>query len=401
MPTTSFPAKYRLRFFSTYVDSTSPSVKQSYLNTDTEYQENTDTVTRNANPDWQVQIADGVDASNAYFKQAITLRPYLIFGVGTSPILGGYRSSQGNARFLGSLPSALSTPTDTALRDLALVRLKRKLSSQIGQTDLLVPLAEIKEMRGLIRYAASITTKTLKALVDIRKTRGRSAIKYASDAWLAFNFGISPTLREIQDVSTSIDKYLNRRDRSVVLTGTASKTWLSHYKDSGTTFLVNASLSSDATAEHSLSYRYTCGFNILVESANNYGISEHFGLEFGALPATLWELVPYSWVVDYFTNVGEYMSDSFASPPGSVKYLTLNTRYNAKYSVHPYAVPHALASVRTYAYDGSGSFFSFRREKLATLPHIGLHFKSVDQIGKNAVTKLLNLAAVLIQRRHT
>jgi len=41
----------------------------------------------------------------------------------------------------------------------------------------------------------------------------------------------------------------------------------------------------------------------------------------------------------------------------------------------------------------------FDRSKLSSLPYGSFRFKSVDEVGKNAVNKLLNLSALLIQRR--
>ena len=36
----------------------------------------------------------------------------------------------------------------------------------------------------------------------------------------------------------------------------------------------------------------------------NFGIPELFGVDLSSVAPTSWELIPYSWLVDYFTDVG-------------------------------------------------------------------------------------------------
>jgi len=121
-----------------------------------------------------------------------------------------------------------------------------------------------------------------------------------------------------------------------------------------------------------------------------------FGLR--DLPAVGWELMPYSWAIDYFTNIGQYLDDTFILPSGSTKYLFMNRLFKAvitetlslkandtsgKYDLKPISSP------------GVFTYTEFERAKLGSLPRIGLRIKTADEVASHAVTKVLNLAALL------
>jgi len=293
-------------------------------------------------------------------------------------------------------------PTDSDLDDQAVGRLKNKLASNVGQFKAAVPLAELKDVRRSIGGVQRAASGLLQTLIDIRKKK-RDALKYASDAWLTWSFGISPVISEVNEGINSIGSYLDRDDYRVRLEARASRDWVSGIK--GTFgFHAMSTASSHYSIHHSLSYKYIAAFDIRVAAGNNYGVAEHFGLEFKELPSVAWELVPYSWVIDYFTTVGNYLDDTFTGPPGSTIYIVKNRLYRMKGSGSIDVDP---LGDDTWQRDASGrlsdkvdfEYFGFERSALSSLPHQQLRFKTTDEIGIHGVNKLLNLAAVFISGR--
>jgi hypothetical protein len=301
--------------------------------------------------------------------------------------------------------SLINSVDDTALRDLALARLKNRLNGDLNQVKLLVPLAELREMRGMIHASANMATDLVKSLLEIKRTKGKSAVKYAADAWLNFSFGVRPFVSDVQNACESISSYLLRQRFTRVVHGSATKTWLAKEKASATP-LFGFNTYNLFEGVHSLSYRYVAGIDFSFLTSNNYGISDQFGFEFASLPASAWELVPYSWLVDYFTTVGAYLDDTFVVPPGSTIYCVLNKRYTLKgesrvsiSSITPDPGQNALISYFGPSYGNATrpmlDYSTFSRTKLSSLPRRQLRFKTADEIGKNAVNRLLNLTSLL------
>lgn len=310
---------------------------------------------------------------------------------------------------------------DLVLKDRALLILKRKMASAVGSMPSMAPLAELRELRGLIRgLADTVTGKTIvryaaaRAAADRRYplTGGRhkaeldSALaqrrKFLGAAWLQINFGLLPTMRDVADASAAIAARLEGFPPTQRLVAVASKDWIT-----GGKYTVNSDQFLSRTihsvnVSHTLSYMYVAGVAPRVLAGNNYSVASQFGFAWRELPGVLWELTPYSWLFDYFANVGEYLGDTFVCPPGYSTYLTCTKRYTCESQENPGSelfYPTVGSIVGDSSSPGRYRYLALSREKLTSLPHIGLHLKTDDRIGSNAVNKLLNLLSVYIQRK--
>lgn len=404
MVTIVTPARHRSVLHSTYTRTDLPG---TFVHANVDNSSNLpvgDSRTTNYSQSWRQVIARGGDASTAYEVKThkyLHLRGFArTSGIASlGPPIVRFEGNMSLYYYLLDYTAQLQDADDTVLRDMALARLKRKLARHNASTNVLVPMAELHEMRGFISASAKLATSFLHELLRIKRTKGRSALKYASDAWLNFSFGVSPLVDSTKAIAESIAAYLDHTDHNVVLTGSASKRWVSGSTPSASTGAFGADIYTSCRVVHDLSYRYTSGFSIAVKSGNNYGVGSQFGLEFGALIPTFWELVPYSWVVDYFTNVGAFLDDTFTTPSGSTKYVVLNRRYNARMDVDGELRPAVKStSVEQYLRPGFYDYFHFTRTPLSSLPHQSLRFKTSDEVGLFAVNKLLNLSALLIKK---
>jgi hypothetical protein len=356
-----------------------------------------------SDPDWKVKVALMQDATNAYTASYFHVVPSFSRGV-TSTVVSSpsnyhIESSDSYRGVNGWLQ--VNSADDVSLRELALKRLKQRLESNIGSFNVIVPAAELYEMRGLIRQLAYLSTGLVRKLIYIKKTRGLAAFKYASEAWLTYSFGIRPLLSDVSKLSEAIAAYLERSRVVVRVRGSAVKRWTTSTSWTNTG-AYNSTFTGVYSAHHLLRYRYTCGVDVNLLSGNNYGVDEHFfGSGLGQnLPSVGWELLPFSWIVDYFTNVGEYFSDTFVLPPGSTKYLSLTKTYQmwgqttGKYT----ATAPTIVTVSRHS-PGIIKYNLIQRSKLASIPHASLRFKTADETGINAVNRLLNLSSLLFLMR--
>jgi len=348
--------------------------------------------------DWQTKALKGLDASSNYsMREFKVIQPHH-WKVRRYMGSQGYMISEGKSLLNFVPPTALFT--DASLDDIALKRLKRKIQTDEGQFSSLVPLAEIKETRQLIGQVVNATTEVVKSLIEIKRGKYKDVLKAASDAWLTFSFGVSPTLSDINSALNSIDSYLSREVRFTRYSGSAEKTTdtitcPTNYGPAYAGYLFEI----EQHQRVKIKYKYTAGIRVDLKSVNNYGIDEHFGLSFGELPSVAWELTPFSWIVDYFTTTGDFLSDAFWAPQGNTIYVTRSIsnefmldsrikRWTCPATYNPSFEINEPLRVQGVGYD---------RQSIGQLPHRAWRLKSIDEIATNSVNRLLNLTALLVR----
>ncbi len=350
------------------------------------------------NPNWKVLVAQKKDATNGYSRSGFEyLVPFRFYGVDQSKI----SKARGTCRIQGTAGTGLVSPaSNNTLRDMALKKVKDKLADKVADFPSLVPMAELTEMRGMIRSMADMSIRFVRNYA--RKVRPgkhhanpKALLKDASELWLTYSFGISPLIGETQALGAAINAYLTRGGNQIQLTGTAHEEYWSA-STVATTATGNQSLRVNKRSRIYQSYKYVVGVDLSVLAGNDYGLASHFGMRLDDLPSVGWELLPYSWIADYFTTMGDYLGDTFVGPPGLTKYVLLNRLVRVEAVLEPYFErPSNVDVLEEHIHNGGYSYYSFDRTKLASLPHRALRFKTVDEIGKGVVNKLLNLTSLL------
>lgn len=364
-------------------------------------------IVQTKDPDWKVLAMKRADASGYYFNRRIKVVP-----LSTTmscryywPGPGAWFDCSGSMTWSSDLtyPTMLvQEQDDDALRDLALARLKRKLSSRSNQMNTLVPLVELRQFRGLITSLTFLTTDLFHALLKIKKSKGKSAAQFAAHAWLTYSFAANPTLSDIKQLASTIHDVLNKSGGEAFTDyGVAKKQWKSRSPTWQHSSLYGCNSDITVIGNHKLSYRYVAGYNTPLRSANNYNAMQDFGLEIGSLVPALWELTAFSWLADYFGTFGDYLEDTFTSEPNKTFYVNLTKRYTmeGQWDIGP--PKNGMPKLTTQS-SREGSKFIWdltERTALSSLPTRALRLKTADEIGKNAMNKLLNLGSILVGGR--
>lgn len=290
---------------------------------------------------------------------------------------------------------------DSTLRDQALTRVKRRINNMTESYQSLIPLAELRELRGLVGSMTHVTTDTVKMIADLRRTKGRSLFTHVSKLWLTYSFGISPMMRDARDLSRSIWTYLTSGDKLDRVQGTASKTVSSLDSGSGVTGGVNCPVKYTIATQSYLSYRFIGGWKFNLRSSNDYNALAHFGITPPALVPALWETTAFSWVADYFSTLGDFLEDQFVGHAGSPVYIVENRKSLVKTQcTHVHFTTHPeIAILENTPGTCDMERWDFQRSLYSGLPSRILRWKTMDEMGLNGVTKLLNLAAVLMLQK--
>ena len=344
------------------------------------------------NPGWRQVVAKGGDATSVYSRVRIVYKPtvYSCYSEDIGNISFGYGQEDGGL-------DLVEKPWEPLI-DKATASLKHKLDGNIGKAQLAAPIAESREIHRLVRQINTFGIDTLKALLAIKKTRGKSAFKQFGNLWLGFGFGVNPLLSDIASAANSILDYTTREDRHVRITGTASLDHITTIRTlTAAQIAYGLKLGQGSTFYHTQGVHIVAGIDLKLRSAASYSVLDHLGLKVGQLPGVAWELTPFSWVVDYAITVGPWLDDMFYTLPGVTKYVSLSRKYHNEGLMIPYPVPSA--GFKAYVTGrGSSRYSSFAREKLSVLPSRQIRIKSADEVANNGLSKLLNLGSVLAQK---
>lgn len=366
-----------------------------------------ETKSGNANPDWEIDVAKKLDASTAYTRQYYTIHDPGYFDVkvkkrGSSDWARtwGYRTSMGP---FATVPWAAYD--DIVTRDIAVTKIKRKIASDKEDYAVLTNLVQdIYEFRRTIHGTLDSILSLMRNVARLfsrpgRVVRSGMLLEDIASLYLSWTFGINPTIEDAKALGKSIDAYIKRTDHTKRFQG-------SHYSDghkaqsSSFTPTFGISMKNTESVARRYSCKYISGHRLQLLTGNNYGLSDHFHLAPQDFIPMAWELLPWSWLVDYLFNVGPFLDDLFQS--------TLDTSY---YNVQ--CVNERRVYVSSYDVTvGSGwdlvsktvnprliTCGTFTRTPIAHLPGRILRLRTQYEIDKNLTNKIANIAAVLVTRQ--
>jgi hypothetical protein len=213
-----------------------------------------------------------------------------------------------------------------AAQDEVITRVFAK--SQTRNADLLIDLSQIRQAINMFRTLANrlyILAKTPGTMLDVdgliallsgrgdkdlgRKVRAYPVayprlLKELSGLWCEMRFGWRPLLSSLDGIVKSLsDPNMGKEKRTtyrsmenVDLTDIQVKT----RNDSP-----GGGLTSPAYFKTETRYEGTFKAGILL--AERYDLAESLGLSVSHIPIAIWDLVPFSFIVDRFINVGSYI----------------------------------------------------------------------------------------------
>lgn len=160
----------------------------------------------------------------------------------------------------------------------------------------------------LVRRAKFLRKDSIRAST---KSLRRALARNARDLWLTYSFGVKPLLGDIEDAAVAFDRLATGRSQRDKLVITSSS-------------VASSLISGNPHATYAAHENFPTGFNSTlirrdsvsarlrgrVLSRNPSGempAMVHLGLDISSVLPTGWELVPYSFLIDYFSNLGDVL----------------------------------------------------------------------------------------------
>lgn len=203
--------------------------------------------------------------------------------------------------FLGvEVPRAHFIVDQGTVRDLE-SEVSTEMLSQRGRADsnLYESLAEIDKTIGLFDKPISRLTQTFNKAAQAKregKFRGYT-VDGISHLWLAYRYGIVPLINDIQGITDGLTKKTElRRETTRAKKGFETSKSISYQSSFGVV---------RATVDCNITESYTVRAMSLDEFSTS--LWENIGFTPKGLATVPWELVRYSFVADWFLNIGDFL----------------------------------------------------------------------------------------------
>lgn len=277
-------------------------------------------------PNWRELSKAGLDCTTLYTLEAIHRNSSAVTIKG-SVVIGGVTKHESIRNPLYYPPDSWSDLTNTVAEATSAASQQFFKRLRASQREFAGPtfVAELADtIRMLKRPASSLRDFTISWAERHRSLRrkplkGSELRKALAGAYLEWRFGVAPLLSDTADAAraiaaatekirrTSVSAHSNR----TVTTKTGATSYspggyfppadIEYYNDDVVDVRIKALLRAEVNQppkDHFLALKETMGFN------------------FSEFVPALWEMIPYSFIVDYFTNVGDILSAYTTSTAG-------------------------------------------------------------------------------------
>jgi hypothetical protein len=292
-----------------------------------------DSTTSGENPQWRRQIMNGASATtdfDGFIREIRATR-------GDEVLIQNLDQTNGPCyayvRYSGTLMPVSSEPGIAVDKTSVLNDAKRffiqRAKAKVSPLEGLTTLGELVKTLHMIRNPA----KSLRSLVDdyfnslkkvSRKLSPRARRKKLVDTYLEATYGWQPLIADVRDGLSALNRYHERRPFEIARVVGCGKGETSKFYPNRTvssTFLV-----INFTTEVRQSTTYKVGGGVKLQSMGSpRGNLETFGLLPKNFLPTAWELIPYSFLVDYFTNISTII-DAWSFINGNLAWAYITER---------------------------------------------------------------------------
>jgi hypothetical protein len=279
-----------------------------------------------------------------------------------------------------------------------------------------VVLAELRETIHLVkRPLDAMRTYIDQRVLELEKTRRRKFFprrrtnaqgtlrRAVSDQWLETSFGIRPFISDVNDATTLLWKVATdalHTTKYVQGKGQASIEEDGGLQSSGFGSLYDGQGTLKLRGQYDV--RYYGVVNVDVPQVNDPSSwQQQLGFTLSDFVPTLWEALPWSFLIDYFTNVGEFL-EAFSFSRSNLRWINKGEKTqvsNYYVDLRPVQLPLQAGAV-TITVSGSPGYVKWNRSSIHRAVHDGDLIPSLEfnLPGANSL-KWLNIAALVASRR--
>jgi len=354
MVTKTSTDNYSVKNFSyRVIQNAAGSVTESVSNSELKTSLCVSSRTGDRNPSYRWQIENGLNATTdlTAVKRSTRFSPAWYHMARVEPNFG-----YNNSRFIYDsyyCPLAVvagAPPSTTKASNQAAIRFYRKAWKELRAFQGGVFIGELLETIRMIKHptksfrggindfisAVKKRTKGLKISNPRKRKRGISNI--VGDTWLEFAFGWQPLIDDIADASEAFLR-LSEQTPSFTMVRAGSDDDVTHSAPTYTTVNINTYGGITGREEFFTTSKATCKFYGVVVLPTDFvpqPAHQLFGFTAADFLPTAWELVPWSFLIDYFTNIGDLI-EACSFPSANLRWTSRTIRTETKSITKAYA----------------------------------------------------------------
>jgi hypothetical protein len=306
-------------------------------------------------------------------------------------------------------PNRPVTETDNASRAKFYQKIYEARTLFQGQTF----VGELKEALHMLRRpAAALWDKNLGYLSALRKSKRRDPkhwLKTAGGLWLEQAFGWKPLIKDCQDAYKAYEALVKPNSVEVIpLSAGAVRLYdrsneLLPGQRPGDALNVNLTQiwnisSARLLEQHKVRYKGAMKAQVRATQWDNL---ELFGFNAENFIPTAWELTPWSFLIDYFTNIGDLLQCAVTKTQDVtwVNKTVLKETFHSTSCYHSGDKPAGFSGGQwiVTGYDKSTYAWQTRRKLVTRTPDVGLEMPSFQVNFDLSDGQLGNIAALLSQ----
>lgn len=197
-------------------------------------------------------------------------------------------------------------PADYALSSTDIVSLQQEVSTKVlakrGQSDsnLFESIAELRQTLNLFRRPFNSLNRLL-SLASGARQRGVAA----AEVWLQYRYGVMPVVRDLENIISGVQKKIGKVRKKTSATASLTRAVSS-------TIVRDNGLGGIGHIGKQISDKV----DVKAISLDEYNMDRLAAIGFTAkgLITLPWELIPYSFVIDWFVNVGDFINSLVPLP---------------------------------------------------------------------------------------
>lgn len=275
-----------------------------------------DTVAGNNVPEWERLIKEGLNASSDYARTGVKIEKLarIQYDAQLEVFIGKkYPVSSRLERWVNFLPGSAPSHSQSVY-EIALGNMLANANELASPLKGQIFLGELRKTLNMIRRPASALRDSFSQYLNkaflIRKRRVRP-VRVLADTYLEYLHGWTPLF---YDVKRACQAYKDLQATSeygrAFGKGSNKETVRQDYAISILPAQpVRVEVSKSTTTSSSCKWIGVCRYAYDgIQAAPATRLQRLAGFRWEEFTPTLWELLPYSWVVDYFTNVGTILN---------------------------------------------------------------------------------------------
>jgi len=149
-----------------------------------------------------------------------------------------------------------------------------------------------------------IRTKNPDIVKQIRSQQNSAAVRELESLYLEFRYGVRPLMSDVTNFLEALRSKKETPER-VTYRASSENLWTDEWVDTSVTLGGSPLISYDRRVRYTRRALVRCG--LLYQVFDKLDFSDKWGLGIDQIPSAVWELIPLSFVADWFTNVGDFI----------------------------------------------------------------------------------------------